>query len=56
MRAPRPPSLPPPTAEELLENPALVDQLTGFLITQLTPDLRIQKVGQSWELHFRLHV
>lgn len=46
----------PPTAEDLLENPALVDQLTGFLITQLTPDMRINKVGQSWELHFRLHV
>ncbi len=46
----------PPSAEELLENPHLVDQLTGFLITQLTPDLRINKVGAHWELHFRLHV
>ncbi|BAF87792.1 xanthine/uracil permease family protein [Azorhizobium caulinodans ORS 571] len=46
----------PPTAEELLENPALAEQLTGFLITRLAPDLKIQRIGSSWELHFRLPV
>lgn len=44
----------PPTAEELMDNPDLAHSLTGFLITRLAPDFRIQRTGQMWELHFRL--
>ncbi|WP_341990945.1 solute carrier family 23 protein [Azorhizobium sp. AG788] len=44
----------PPTAEELLEDPDRVDQLTGYLLSQLSPDLRIQNTNGTWEIHFRL--
>ncbi len=46
----------PPTAEELLEDPNRAAQLTGFLISKLTPDLRVQRAGTRWELHLRLPV
>jgi hypothetical protein len=54
----QPPVLPtrPPTAEALMEDPALATQLTGYLITRLTPDFRLQRDGAAWELHFRLPV
>ncbi|MFG1403201.1 solute carrier family 23 protein [Xanthobacter sediminis] len=44
----------PPSAEDLLENPDLTTQLAGYLLTQLAPDLRVQRVDGCWELHFRL--
>ncbi|MEP9376094.1 solute carrier family 23 protein [Aquabacter sp. CN5-332] len=46
----------PPTAEELMEQPDLAQSLTGFLLTRLVPDFRIQRTGTMWELHFRLNV
>ncbi|GGF52048.1 hypothetical protein GCM10007301_09390 [Azorhizobium oxalatiphilum] len=46
----------PPTAEELVEQPELAAQLTGYLLTRLAPDLRIQRVGSQWEIAFRLPV
>lgn len=46
----------PPTEDELLENPDHAQTLTGFLITRLVEDVRMQRNGQVWELHFRLHV
>lgn len=44
----------PPTADELVDDPTRVDQLTGYLIRQLAPALRIQNAGDRWEIHFRL--
>ncbi|WP_127092037.1 solute carrier family 23 protein [Aquabacter cavernae] len=46
----------PPTAEELLDDPNRAAQLTGYLISKLTPDLRVQRVHHRWELHLRLPV
>ncbi|MBA4789335.1 MAG: xanthine/uracil permease [Rhizobiales bacterium] len=46
----------PPTAEELLEDPDRAAQLTGYLISKLTPDLRVQRADKRWELHLRLPV
>lgn len=46
----------PPTAEELLEDPDRAAQLTGYLISKLTPDLRVQRAEKGWELHLRLPV
>lgn len=46
----------PPTAEELLEDPDRAAQLTGFLISKLTPDLKVQRADKRWELHLRLPV